>query len=520
MSKRKNTGSFYTPILLSNFIVKYLKDNHLKDNLLSILEPSVGDGSFIEAFINQYSSKNIKDLTILDINKDELTKALLKAKESNIFENILFENKDFLDFALLNKSKYSLIIGNPPYIKSTLLSKEQITKCQKIHSHNQLSDKKINNIWTSFLLGGCSSLKEDGILSFVLPTDLLQVKYSEEIRKYLVDNFERIEIFTLDRFIFSDIEQHTMILFLYKKSNEKGTFFYQITDMNKCKYKKISSNGLMIYETKWTHYNLKPKEIKLLNQINTKLDRVNKFIDSKPGIVTGANAYFIINQSTVKRYKLHKYVKPIIQKSLFVKTNIELNEYIIDELQNIGTPMYLLILDENIKVDKNLEKYLLIGQKDSINLRYKCSIRNKWYCLPNISEPTEGLIFKRYHKIPKLLKNSAQVHVTDGAYKIYMKENYNIDSFIYSFFNIITLIFAELTGRKYGGGVIELIPSEFKNLPIYYQPINEIEFNKFRKNFNKLNSFNAEIYDFLKLTANEIIMLEQIYKKLIFSRLN
>lgn len=40
-----------------------------------------------------------------------------------------------------------------------------------------------------------------------------------------------------------------------------------------------------------------------------------------------------------------------------------------------------------------------------------------------------------------------------------MKEEFEINSFIYLFYNSLTLIFAELEGRYYGG-VLELIPSE------------------------------------------------------------
>lgn len=520
MTKQKSTGSFYTPFELSNFIIKYLSNNIVKRNSLSILEPSVGDGSFINALVNNIDKKHTINITIIDINKTELEKANAKAINSKIFDNIQSYNKDFLNFYYDNSEKYSIILGNPPYVKSNLLTNNQLELCQKLHNEANLKNYRIKNLWTPFVIGSCHMLNENGIIAFVLPTDLLQVKYAEEIRNYLTNNFERIEIFTLDRFTFSDIEQHTMILFAYKKSTNKGTFFYSIDDMKNIAYTNISSNGLMIYESKWTHYNLNQKEIKLLNGINKKLDKVDKFVDSKPGIVTGANKYFILNYETVNRYKLHKYVEPILQKSLFLKTNIEVTENIIQILKEKNKPMYLLHINESTKINKDLSLYLKIGEKENINIRYKCSIRNKWFCIPNISHPTDGFIFKRYHKLPKVIKNSCNIHVTDGAYKIIMKNEFNINSFIYSFFNIITLIFAELTGRKYGGGVMELIPSEFKNLPIYYKQIDEQKFEEFKNNFINTEELNKDIFEYLKLSHNEIKSLHQIYNKLIKARMH
>jgi len=64
-----------------------------------------------------------------------------------------------------------------------------------------------------------------------------------------------------------------------------------------------------------------------------------------------------------------------------------------------------------------------------------------------------------------------------------MKEDYDIENLIFSFYNSLTLSFAELNGRYYGGGVLELTPNEFKNLPVPYMNVGVREFNSFVKNF-------------------------------------
>jgi len=514
---KKQTGSYYTPEKLSNFIVQYL-ESHIENNS-NVLEPSVGDGSFISALNNLKKSKSFS-LTVIDSNVLELEKATQKASLNSQYIDITSIHDDYLNFYTYNTQKYSLIIGNPPYIKSNLLKKKQLSQCQEIHTDAGLMRKKVNNIWTSFVIGACKSLEDDGILSFILPTDLLQVKYAEEIRHFLETNFERIEIFTLDKYIFSNIEQHTMILFAYKKHTEKGTYFYKITDFQDNTYTQISSNGLMINESKWTHYILDQNEITLLNKINKQLLRVDDFITSRPGVVTGANNYFILTKEQVDSFQLQEYVVPIIQKALFVNTNIELTTKHIETLINSNKPMFLLHLTEDTKIIKNLTQYFELGVSQEIHKRYKCSKRTNWYCIPNPSSPASGFIFKRYHKVPKMLKNTANVHVTDGAYKIQMKSEYQFESFIYSFFNIITLIFAEHTGRKYGGGVMELVPTEFRNLPIFYTEVSSKEFEKFRDNFNCSTTFNNEIFKYLQLSKQEIISLNNIYSKLLEERMS
>jgi adenine-specific DNA-methyltransferase len=283
----------------------------------------------------------------------------------------------------------------------------------------------------------------------------------------------------------------------------------------------------MICQSKWTHYNLEAKEIELLNKINAKLPRVSDYIESKPGIVTAANDYFILSALDVKKYKLENFVLPIIQKGMFVSDSIIFSNKDFETLVKEEKPAYLLALTGNEIIHKELQCLLDIGTDSNIHTRYKCSKRNNWYVIPNIFTPTEGWVFKRSHLYPKLLINSAKIRTTDAAYNISTKEGSSIESFIYSFYNTITLIFAELMGRKYGGGVLELTPSEFKNLPIPYRDIDSDLFKDFNLSFNKNSYMNTLITNDFKLLGSlkflnnsELSLLPIIYNKLVSNRLN
>ena len=73
---RKDTGSYYTPSYLAEFISKRVLSHFGNRTRMSILEPSVGDGAFISELEKE---KNINiNLTALDINKVELKTASVK----------------------------------------------------------------------------------------------------------------------------------------------------------------------------------------------------------------------------------------------------------------------------------------------------------------------------------------------------------------------------------------------------------------------------------------------------------
>ena len=522
MNTKKNTGSYYTPEYLARFISKKVLSFFGDNTAISLLEPSVGDGAFISEFTKNDSLK-IK-LTALDINNKEIKKAFNKwSRKDAVFQTI-----DFLDFE--SKTKFSAVIGNPPYIKKTLLTSKQIATCKEIHSNENLTEKSVKNIWTTFLVKSTTLLNANGVLAFVLPSELLQVKFAEEIREYLKTQFQRIEIYTFNDLMFECKGQDTIVLIAYKKHNNRGEFFTNIElkeELENNSYILKNNNLLVDSNVKWTHHFLTTDELNFLDKLKQKLKTVDYYTDSKPGIVTAANNFFIINRETEKKYNLSKYTKPIIQKGFFVNGSVVFDEENILELEQSNHPTRLLQLNDNDKITKKLSEYLSIGTEQKIQERYKCRIRNNWYVIPNISTVPEAIFFKRCHNYPKLLKNNSNALVTDSGYKVNMKDNWDLNSFIFSFYNSLTLVFAETNGRYYGGGVLELTPSEFKKLPIPFFSIDTNEFENFTNEFeNKknieeiLSKYDRKILkQVLNLNDYEINKIQNIRKKLINKRM-
>ncbi len=519
MINQKVTGSYYTPNFLANFIAnRVISSFHYED--LQILEPSVGDGAFVSEF-KEIRNKNIS-LTALDINSKELDKAKDKWDNTDKFLNI-----DFLDYT--TDQRYSAIIGNPPYIKKNLITEDNLEKIKKIHFDEKLSENSVNNIWTSFLIKSCTLLDQDGIIAFVLPSELLQVNYAKEIREFLRRKFDRVEIFTFNDLMFECKGQDTIVLIGYINHEEKGQFFTNIDSAERLINSDfiLSKNEILVEnDTKWSHHILNGYEIELLSRLKRRLNSVNDLIFSQPGIVTAANDFFIIDKETETKYNLNKYTKSIVKKGLYVNKKITFDETDLGILQEKNLPTRFLHLTDTDIISEDLRRYLDIGESMGINSRYKCKKRKNWFVVPNVSTPPEAFFFKRSHLYPKIIKNKTDALVTDSAYKIKMREGFQINSFIYSFYNSLTLVFAELEGRYYGGGVLEIIPSEFKGLPVPYVNISDDIFDEFVNNFeNKKsiedilhqNNFNI-LNTSLGLQNWEIEELEEIRTKLINKR--
>ncbi|WP_298514119.1 N-6 DNA methylase [uncultured Kordia sp.] len=519
---KKNTGSYYTPPYLASFISKRVLSHFEGRSRISILEPSVGDGAFISE-LNEEKAISIK-LTALDTNESELEKALEKWDK----KSSSFLKTDFLEYPIIKK--YSTVIGNPPYIKKSTLSKRQIKLSKEIHIEEGLTEASVKNIWATFLVKANTLLTKNGVLAFVLPAELLQVKFAEEVREYLKKEFERIEIFTFNELMFECKGQDTIVLFAYKNAKQKGEFFTNIISAEALKSNDfiLKKNDLLIEsKIKWIHHFLTSDELAFIDNLKKELKTVNHYSDSKPGIVTAANKFFIIDKEIEKKYNLSRFTKPIIQKGLFVNGSVIFNDEDFQKLEEENHPSRLLMLNDSDRISKKLREYLDIGEVQKIPKRYKCRIRNNWYVIPNIAKKPDAFFFKRSHLYPKLLKNNSDAFVTDSAYKVKMREDYDLNSFIYSFYNTLTLLLSELDGRYYGGGVLELVPSEFKKLPIPYTEISNTEFKDFTVKFeNKSNieeiltknDFNI-LNSILEVSNEDLLKLREIRSKLIRKRL-
>lgn len=70
--------------------------------------------------------------------------------------------------------------------------------------------------------------------------------------------------------------------------------------------------------------------------------------------------------------------------------------------------------------------------------------------------------------VRKVYISAKEAYTTDTAYRIVPKEKIVAEKLVYCFINTITALSAELEGRFYGGGVLELVPSEIDRLLVPY----------------------------------------------------
>lgn len=498
----KATGSFYTPINLVKYMVQKCAS---EEKYSTVLEPSMGDGRFLDEL-----QKCNFTITGVELYSDKIKNYTSTSSKTNLICS------DFISYALNNKKKYDLIIGNPPYISKKQLPHVFWDSQYELLNFFNLPITLFQNIWVSFVLASIKLLNKNGTIFFVLPFEFLQVQYAQKLRNFLEQHFNFIEITTFEDKVFPEIEQDICLVYLANKKGISPVIKYK-TYNNISSYKLLSESEICRHKPlqKWSNSILNDEETSFLIDFSNKYIKMADTGYISPGIVTGANDFFIISKSMSKTLSCENISLPIISKSASISSVLIFNSFDMQKIDKKNKPTRLLNLSETDEKSFSIElQAYLKNNIDKNNVpisdRYKCRKRKRWYDVPII--PKGDLIFfKRFDVLPKLLVNKANIYTTDITYNVRLHSEYDSASLAFCFYNSLTLALCEYNGRFYGGGVNELVPSEFKTLSIPYKKIEPTNIAKLDNMFRAGKSVE-EIIDFVDRVVFKSIKDEDIKK--------
>lgn len=174
-TSQKLRGGYYTPQNLADYVTKWV----LSNNPQTVLEPSCGDGVFIQSVANNGGDANI-ELSCFELFDSEASKALERSKLNNL-TNVTVTEGDFLVWAneRLKKKQtiFDGVLGNPPFIRYQFLEKNFQAQAQLVFEQLDLKFTKHTNAWVPFLLSSLALLKSGGRMGMVIPSEISHVMH-------------------------------------------------------------------------------------------------------------------------------------------------------------------------------------------------------------------------------------------------------------------------------------------------------------------------------------------------------
>lgn len=281
---RSRLGMYYTP---DNVVTEIV--SRIASPCDLFLDPCCGTGQFLLAFADM--ADNPENIYGIDIDPIAVNVAkinlLMKFPDLDFYPKIYCADSllDLNESILLDKknslSEFDCIATNPPW--GSHFKKDELKNLRFYYPEITSGES-----FSYFLIKSLRMLKDGGVLSFVLPESMLNVKIHSDIRKYIFMNYNISRIEEKKK-IFRNVFSPAMVIDI---RNTKGNKEVEIVNKKECfriKHERFGRNLNFVYDI-----NIDASDEKIIEKIYS-----HRHVNLKGnaqwalGIVTGNNSEYV-----------------------------------------------------------------------------------------------------------------------------------------------------------------------------------------------------------------------------------
>jgi len=229
---RRAQGAFFTPLPLVDFVVEEALDMRFAARpvewhedgypLLRVLDPSAGDGRFLEAAMQSLLRRGtelgqasnealVRSKCLVGIERDPDYAAI--ARENLQGDSQIHCAEALLGNAVVNNS-VDVVVGNPPYLQSARLGKVDASLQSQLRGRYAATSHGEWDLYAAFLEQGLRWLREDGALGMVVPSRWWTAQWAGPLRDLMARSKSLTSLvdFGTDQ-IFSDATVYASLCF-------------------------------------------------------------------------------------------------------------------------------------------------------------------------------------------------------------------------------------------------------------------------------------------------------------------
>ncbi|HEY1935479.1 MAG TPA: class I SAM-dependent methyltransferase [Acetobacteraceae bacterium] len=479
LSADKLRGGYYTPDPVAAWLCQWAIRN--ADD--TVLEPSCGDGRFLSAAASQLLAlgASAQALTgqLLGVellpSEAESARRRLQATLGDVSATGNVVTGDFFSWWLgRGRRKFAAVVGNPPFIRYQSFPEPARGRAMTIMQTLGLRPNRLTNIWVPFVAAAAETLVPGGHLALIVPAELLQVTYAGQLRAFLTEKFAHLDIVACNELIFADAQQEVVLLLAsgaLPMRTVGNTCRVAVTEVGG-QSELLSAPPLRLLSgteekdvrgdrEKWLKYFLAGREIGLMRDLrsHSRIVELGLLAEVDVGIVTGANDFFVLRGDDVRRRGLGRFIRRLVSKAAHMR-GAALSNADWEALAANDERVHLVDIRLNAtgRLSQAAAAYVAEGETSNVHTGYKCSIRKPWFHVPSIWEP-DAFLFRQIHDFPRLVLNQAGATSTDTIHRVRVRAC-DARTLAAGAFSHLMAASAEIEGRSYGGGVLELEPNE------------------------------------------------------------
>ncbi|CQD19752.1 DNA methylase [Mycobacterium europaeum] len=453
-SAEKARGGYYTPAPVARFLARWVREAGPR-----VLEPSCGDGAIL------------RELAALGGGARGVELVAEEAARAREFAPVDTANL-FTWLATAEPGGWDGVAGNPPYIRFGNWAAEQRAPALELMRRAGLRPTRLTNAWVPFVVAGSMLVRDGGRVGLVLPAELLQVTYAAPLREFLLSRFSDITLVTFERLVFDGILQEVVLFCGVAGPGPARVRTVGLADTDGLAGADLgveAAPALLHENEKWTTYFLDPAAIRLLRALKASaaITRLGSVAEVDVGIVTGRNSFFTFTDAQARALGLLPHCVPLVSRSAQLSGLVYDTDCRAGDIA-AGHRGWLLNAPRD-PADPALAAHIDAGAAAGVDRGYKCSIRTPWWSTPSLWVP-DLFLLRQIHLTPRLTVNAAAATSTDTVHRVRLAAGVypqtDPAALAAVFHNSATFAFAEILGRSYGGGILELEPREAEQLPI------------------------------------------------------
>jgi adenine-specific DNA methylase len=451
----KLRGGYYTPDAVALFVADWVAKAGPK-----LLEPSCGDGAILKHLASGSQPHLVEAVELVDDEAEQATNTGASVSTGDFFEWFTPERQGTFDG----------VAGNPPFIRFGNWDPVQREPALALMRSVGLRPSRLTNAWVPFVVGSVLAVRGGGRVGLVLPAELLQVGYAAALRAYLIDECSEITIVSFAELLFPGVLQEVVLLLAERGRGPALVRTREINDAVALRTLVLGSNHApraQLHETeKWTKYFLSSEQIAALRAVRTdpRLPRLRRWAEVDVGVVSGRNSFFCLTRADAEARGLLDVTLPLVARSSQLR-GVVISDDDLDVNADARTRLLAIAGDLEPAEHPRLLEYLAEGEADGVPSGYKCAIRRDWWRVPSLWVP-DGFMLRQLHTHPRLVANETAATSTDTVHRVRTAPGVDMGRLAVAAFNTVTFAAAEVLGRSYGGGILELEPSEAEDLPV------------------------------------------------------
>lgn len=469
----KLRGGFYSPDALVRLCLDRAGALVGATDGLRVLEPTAGDGAFLRGLAGHPLRQRVSWATAVEIVGAEAAVARRCLESAAIDGEVV--HGSFLRWVAHADNAYDVAVGNPPFVRFQFVAPEQRAEAEALARRLGLAFRGVSNLWQPVLLGALWSLRPGGVFAFIVPAEIFTGISGNDVREWLLANVADLHLDIFEARSFPDVLQEVVVISGRRRdvaeTPSRTMRFHTHSAMSSRTWRHSAQGSART----WTRYLLTPGQLTILDAAVAlpSVTSVGHLARFDVSTVTGANAYFCVDDATVEQFGLAPWTRPLLPRTRHAPGLVYTDT---DHKAVAAAGLRAHLLDFAPERPDPAEtaaagSYLAVGVELGLPGRYKCRVRQPWYRVP-VVDAGALLLAKRSHHHPRVLVNEAAVVTTDTIYRGRMMPDAAVTAraLAASFHNSLTMLSAEIEGRSFGGGVLELVPTEVARLSVPVAP--------------------------------------------------